>query len=295
MTYAQPKNLDEALGLLAADLSTRPLTGRADAITEPWTILSGGTDFYPGSLERPMASRVMDIHALAELKTIQRTTSQVRIGAGVTWSDVIAADLPASFDALKLAAQEVGSVQIQNKATLVGNLCNASPAADGVPPLKVLDASVELSSLGGVRQLPLHEFILGNRLIARKPDEIVTAIIVPAKATRGQSVFLKLGARKYLIISISMVAARLATDNQGRVESAAVSVGSCSLVAQRLSALEAALLKQPMNTNLPSLVSVEHLAPLAPIDDVRSTGTYRMDASLELVRRALRQVAEGHS
>jgi len=291
VTYVQPKNLDEALELLAAHPPSGSMLGIESAASEPWTILSGGTDFYPGSLERPMASQVLDIHAIDELKIIRYENAQLHIGAGVTWSDVIAAQLPPAFDALKLAAREVGSVQIQNKATLVGNLCNASPAADGVPPLLVLDASVELTSLTGRRRLALQEFILGNRRIARKPDELVTAIVIPEKATAGQSTFLKLGARKYLIISISMVAVRIACDHHGRVEDAAISVGSCSLVAQRLSALEAILRKQPIANNLSRLVSVEHLAPLAPIDDVRSTGNYRMDASLELVKQALSDVA----
>ncbi|MFK7857196.1 MAG: xanthine dehydrogenase family protein subunit M [Granulosicoccus sp.] len=293
MNYAQPKNLAEALGLLATTPTLGDPAGCDATVTDPWTILSGGTDFYPGSLERPMASQVMDIHALDELKTIAQDHSQVRIGAGVTWSDVIGADLPASFDALKLAAREVGSVQIQNKGTLVGNLCNASPAADGVPPLLILDALVELTSLNGIRQLPLQEFILGNRRIARKPNEMVTAIVIPANRTKGNSVFMKLGARKYLIISISMVAVRVACDNNNLISDVAVSVGSCSLVAQRLSVLEAALYKKPLSSDLSNLVTADHLTTLAPIDDVRSTGHYRMEASLELVRRSLISLASG--
>lgn len=287
MVYSQPKNLDEALELLAAGHANAQTAGLESENAEPWTILSGGTDFYPGALEKPMVRRVMDIHALSELKTISIASSHIRIGAGVTWSDVIGAKLPASFNALKLAAREVGSVQIQNKATLVGNLCNASPAADGVPPLLVLDALVELTSRQGVRQLPLQAFILGNRLTARKPYEMVTAILVPEAAAAGQSMFLKLGARKYLIISISMVAARLVCDDDGLVQEAAVSVGSCSLVAQRLPELEAALCKQPLSEDLANLVNADQLSSLSPIDDVRSSSQYRMEASLELIKRTL--------
>ena len=272
MYYAKPKNLDEAVGLLK---------------TDPWSIIAGGTDFYPGMLERAPASHVMDLHALDELRDIRREGGQVRIGAGVTWSDVISADLPAAFDVLKLAAREVGSVQIQNRATVVGNLCNASPAADGVPALLVLDAQVELVCATGMRQIPLQQFILGNRLTARRSDEIVTAVVVPDGSTHGQSTFLKLGARKYLIISISMVAARLAIDENRIITEAAVSVGSCSLVACRLSELEASLKGQALNANTASLASVDKLTCLSPIDDVRSSKQYRMDASLELVKRAL--------
>lgn len=272
VTYAQPTDLDEALGLLAS---------------QPWAILSGGTDFYPAALERPMADNILDIHALSELQQITLENGQWRIGAGVTWSDLMAAELPPAFDALKLAAREVGSIQIQNRATLVGNLCNASPAADGVPPLLIVDAQVELVSQAGKRILPLHQFILGNRDIARQPHELVTAVIVPESSAKGSSSFIKLGARKYLVISISMVAARVTLDRQGLITEAAISVGSCSLVAQRLTQLEDELTGQCLTADLATLLRPEHVATLLPIDDVRSTASYRMQASLELVRRAL--------
>ena len=277
MTYAQPTYLDEALELLAR---------------QPASIVSGGTDFYPARLERRMAEHVLDIHALAELKNITvNDDNEVRIGAGATWSDIIKAPLPLAFDGLKLAAREVGSVQIQNRATLVGNLCNASPAADGVPPLLILNAQVELASHRGRRTIPLAEFILGNRQTACRSDELVCAVIIPASETVGHSTFLKLGARKYLIISVSMVAAKFVIDEIGNINEAAISVGSCSLVAQRLRSLEEVLIGQPINGDIDQLVKPEHLTCLSPIDDVRSTATYRIDASLELVRRAIRALA----
>ncbi len=282
--YAQPDNLDDALRLLRDNDSIQPRT--TDAAV-PWTILSGGTDVYPSSFEKSMPRRILDIHSLDELKHIDQDATRIRIGAGITWSDLISATLSPAFDALKLAAREVGSVQIQNQATLVGNLCNASPAADGVPPLLVLGALVELKSITGVRELPLSEFILGNRITARHSDEMVTAIVIPVKSTTGHSTFLKLGARKYLIISISMVAARLACDEQGVITEAAVSVGSCSLVAQRLNTLEQQLISQRVDSDLAALVSAAHIESLAPIDDVRSSAHYREQASLELIQRTL--------
>lgn len=238
-----------------------------------------------------MPARVLDIHSLRELKAIDTHALGVRIGAGVTWSDIIDAPLPPAFDSLKLAAREIGSVQIQNRGTIVGNLCNASPAADGVPPLLTLHASVELRSNARLRQLPLQEFILGNRSTARRCDELVTAIVVPATATGGHSSFLKLGARKYLIISISMVAVRLQCDDQGMIDEAAVSVGSCSLVAQRLFQLEQQLVGCHVKEHPGALVTDEHVRELTPINDVRSTARYRMDASLELLRRSVAKVA----
>ena len=152
----------------------------------------------------------------------------------------MAAPLPGGFDALKAAAREVGSVQIQNRGTVAGNLCNASPAADSVPPLLALDAGVELTSPRGARLMPLADFILGNRRPSGA-DEILTAILVP-RTIDGPSAFLKLGARRYLVISIAMVAAALERDGDGAIAEARIAVGSCSAVAQRLPAARARLI-----------------------------------------------------
>lgn len=283
MAYVRPENLHEALSLLSDS---------AQQSESAWQILSGGTDFYPAVLECPAPDRVLDIHSLRDLKTIDVNASHVRIGAGVTWGDIIDAPLAPAFDCLKLAAREVGSVQIQNRATLVGNICNASPAADGVPPLLTLDAEVELSASSGTRLLPLQEFILGNRKTARRRDELVTAVVVPLAAAAGHSGFAKLGARKYMIISISMVAVRLRCDERSCVADAAISVGSCSLVAQRMTQLESQLLSGNVNDNISALVTEEHVSTLAPIDDVRSSGHYRTHASLILLRRTIDEVAK---
>ena len=219
----------------------------------------------------------------------------MRIGACTTWSRLIAADLPPAFDALKAAGREIGSPQIQNVATLAGNLCNASPAADGVPPLLVLDAEVELCSREGMRRVPLSDFIQGNRRTLRRPDELLTGILVPALPghDRAASAFRKLGARRYLVISIAMVAALILVDDEGRVTCARVAVGSCSAVARRLGALEAVLQGAAFRRGLSDLVQPEHLETLSPIDDLRATAAYRGEAALELVRRTLDACLEG--
>ena len=180
-------------------------------------------------------------------------------------------------------------MQIQNAATLAGNLCNASPAADGVPPLLTLDASVELQSAAGVRHLPVSDFIRGNRTTDRRPDEIMTAILLPADRDDARTHFLKLGTRKYLVISISMVAALIRASAEGVIELARISVGSCSAVAQRLQSLEALVTGQYAMADLDELVTAEHLEPLTPIDDVRASAAYRMNATEEMVRRVLRE------
>ena len=145
-----------------------------------------------------------------------------RLGATTTWAELIEAPLPPLFDGLKQAAREVGGRQIQNAGTVAGNLCNASPAADGVPPLLALDAEVELAGRAGTRRLPLAAFITGNRRTVLAPGELLVAIHVPKPAHDARSAFLKLGARRYLVISIAMAAATLEIED-GRVADARAS------------------------------------------------------------------------
>jgi len=269
-------------------LRPRTLNEAVDALGEPGAqVLAGGTDFYPALGERWISTPVVDITAVREIKGIAREKDYFRIGGGTTWTKVLQTPLPQCFDALKSAAREIGSVQIQNRGTVAGNLCNASPAADSVPPLLALDAEVELASSSGTRRVPLAEFIVGNRKTLRAAGEILTAVIVPRTVEDAPSVFLKLGARRYLVISIAMVAAVVSVNEQGRVRYARVAVGSCSVRAQRLTALEQVLLDKPADAGLAALLSPEHLSSLSPIDDVRATATYRRDAALTLVRRAL--------
>jgi CO/xanthine dehydrogenase FAD-binding subunit len=230
---------------------------------------------------------VLDINALSGLRGVSDDGGHIVIGARTPWTAIAHADLPPTFDALKAAAREVGSIQIQNVGTVAGNLCNASPAADGVPPLMVLDAEVELRSAGGTRRLPLQKFILGNRKTALRPGEMVTAIRIPNVSAQGASAFVKLGARRYLVISIAMAAVRLVVGSDGRVMEAAVAVGSCSAVAQRLPALEAALVSRAADISLGAAIEAEHLAGLAPIDDVRGSREYRIEAAREIIARAL--------
>lgn len=274
--YFRPQTLQDALNVLA---ETRA------------TVLAGGTDVYPALGERPFTEPVLDISALKEISGVQVETDYFAIGARTTWSELIAARLPRGFEGLKAAAREIGSVQIQNQATLAGNLCNASPAADGVAALMALDAEVTLSSLSASRRLPLTEFVLGNRKTARRPDELLTSIRVPRRVGDAVSSFLKLGARRYLVISIVMVACNLLLKTDGTVEEALIAVGSCSPTAMRMSELEQALVGQPALLGISSSVKAEHLAGLSPIDDVRATAAYRRDAAFTLIRRALEDCA----
>ena len=268
--YLRPHCLDEALTALA----------------RPHVVLAGGTDFYPARVGRAIGEDVLDIGGIGILRGISTHSAGWRLGATTTWSELIESDLPPLFDGLKQAAREVGGRQIQNAGTLAGNLCNASPAADGVPCLLALDADIEIAGPTGSRRLPLRQFITGVRRTALAPGELVVAIHVPRPSHAARSAFLKLGTRRYLVISIAMAAATLEIA-EGRIASARIAVGACSPVAERLPELEAALAGAPFDGRLADLVEAAHLAPLSPIDDVRGSAAYRGDAVVTVLRRLL--------
>ena len=278
--YARPTCLDIALRLLSE---------------RTHRILAGGTDLYPADaaavgwgrpgFDHADCAPILDITAIGELSGIRRLPDRIEIGALVTWTEAIESDLPAWFHCVKLAAREVGGRQIQNRGTIAGNLCNASPAADGVPALLVLNARVRLQQHGSSREIPLEELITGNRRTCLRPDELMTAIVVPSPAAGAQSTFLKLGARRYLVISIAMVAACLELKD-GRIHDVRLAVGACSEVAKRLPGLESRLWRARA-AEAPDMVREEDFASLSPLDDMRASAPYRRHGARVLVRRAL--------
>lgn len=274
--YHRPRTLDEALAIRAGSAVT---------------VLAGGTDVYPARTARIGWGAfgdpdILDIGALAELRGIADEANSVRIGTLATWTDVKAADFPPAFAGLQAAARQVGGAQVQNRGTLAGNLCTASPAGDGIPCLLSLGASVEIASPGARRLVPVEDFVTGYRATALRPDELVTAIVVPKPRRSAVGGFGKLGARRYLVISIVMAAGVLEFDPDGRIAAARIAVGACSAKAERLSALEAALAGVTAR-EAADVVEAMHLTGLSPIDDIRASGAYRQDAALTLVRDLL--------
>jgi CO/xanthine dehydrogenase FAD-binding subunit len=267
--YARPQRLSDALALMAGG---------------GWRILAGGTDLYPGAGAQ-LSGPVLDVSGLPGFSGITHGKG-LRIGAATTWSVIASAKLPPACRALQQAALQVGGRQVQNAATIGGNLCNASPAADGVPPLLALGAEVELMSAAGMRRLGLRDFVLGPRRTALQPGEMLAAVVVPEAGLQGRSAFVKLGARSHLVISIALVAARVVVDG-GRVIEASVAVGSCSPVAVRLPWLEATLRGAPVADAVGLVRAEDVVSALLPIDDVRATAGYRQRAAVELVRRAV--------
>ncbi len=270
--YHRPDRLDDAL---------RALDGNR------LTIIAGGTDFYPARVGAPLDDDVLDVSRLTGLRGIEQRDDGFHIGALTTWSDVLHADLPPWFDGLKQCARELGAMQTQNSATVAGNLCNASPAADGMPCLLTLDARVELAAAGGVRTLAVADFVTGRGETARRDGEMVTGLSIPQPANPASGAFFKLGARRYMIISIVSVAAVLETAADGTVAAARIAVGSCSPVAQRLGALECLLAGRDLSPALADAVEIGHLSGLTPITDFRGSAAYRLDVALTVVRRVL--------
>jgi len=276
--YLRPQNLDDALEILG----------------DGARVLAGATDLLPAAGELGLDGAFVDISRLQSLKSISRDGQSVRIGGAATWSEIARADLPPAFAALKAAAREIGGLQIQNRGTLAGNLCNASPAADGVPPLLALDAELELASHRGRRRLPLRDFLLGARKTALAPGELLTGIVCPMPPENLRSAFFKLGARRYLVISIAMVAVAMKIA-EGVARDVRIAVGACSATAMRLPAAEARLTGAPANDGFGDLLCPEDFDALTPIDDVRARADYRRAAALELTRRAARACVNGES
>ena len=253
--------------------------------------MAGGTDLYPALKDRPIEADILDISRIPDIRGIRKTETGWRIGACTTWSDIARAALPDCFGGLQMAAREIGSIQIQNVGTIGGNLCNASPAADSIPPLLTLDAVVDIATETGIRTLELPEFLLGVRKTALKPNEFVSAIYIPDQS--GYSSFQKIGARKFLVISIAMVAVVLEMESEQTIKSTRIAIGSCSPVAQRMKELELSLIGAELNRKaLSARIKPKHFLVLSPIDDIRGDRDYRLDAVQELVIRLLMDCAE---
>lgn len=261
-------------------------------------MVAGATDLYPLDAVRRASWDVrvgrelplLDVSRLPELREIRLSPSGLRLGAAVTFSEIAEAGLPDWCRALVQAAREVGGRQIQNRATIGGNLCNASPAADSAPPLLALEAEVELASVAGRRRLALSRFLLGNRKTALLPGELLVAIDIPHPGPGTRSLFSKLGARRHLVISIVSLAVALRLEASGRIGRVRLAVGACAPTAVRLKTLEEELSGLDVRT-AEARIAPARLVELAPIDDVRASAAYRLEATAELLRRALRELA----
>jgi CO/xanthine dehydrogenase FAD-binding subunit len=258
MDVYRPRTLVDALRLRAEHPDARPIQGGTDVMVE----LNFGHS-------RPPA--LLDLSEVPELRGWSRDDGELRLGAGLTYTEAIASPLAPFLPALAEASRTVGSPQIRNRGTIGGNLGTASPAGDALPPLLAERAEVELTSVRGSRVLPLEEFLLGVKRTALGPDELVTAVRV--RPSGGAQTFMKVGPRNAMVIAICSLAVVVDTE----AGEARAAFGSAAVTARRVTVplAEAA--------SLPERVA----EAAAPIDDVRATAAYRSHALRVLTGRAL--------
>ena len=274
----RPKTMPEALDMLAEG-GAMPIAGGTNVVV----------DLRAGK-HQPRA--LVDVSRLPGLRGVRREDGHLVIGGGTTISDLLHDPLIAQHaPALAEAASLFANPLIRNRATVAGNLVDASPAADTAPPLLALAAEVELSSRAGTRRVPLADFLVGVRKTVRRPDELLTAAYVPLPDALGSaSHFYKLGLRKADAISVLSAAVAVTWDAAGRCTAARIALGALAPRPLRASAAEEALLGQTLT---PALVAeAARLAGEAtrPIDDIRGTAAYRREVTEVIVRRLLGKV-----
>lgn len=278
----RPRTLPEALALLGSHRDVR--------------VVSGGTDLVVQLRDgRRSADTLIDISGLS-LEEIRETDKGLLIGAGATMHAIATSPMVRrSQPALAEAASRVGAWPIQCRATLGGNLVNASPAADTAPPLLVAAASVTLASSRGQRQIALEELFTGPGKTQLKPNELLVAVLVPGhRLATGRKLverFIKVGPRQEQVISVVSMAGRVVKAADGRLELVRLAFGSVAPTPRRARAverwLEGRVLDEERRRKACSLV----LQDIAPIDDVRAPATYRKLAAAVLLDRFLQEVS----
>jgi carbon-monoxide dehydrogenase medium subunit len=271
--YLEPHNLSEASLLLAK----YPREAK---------ILAGGTDLIVRLKRRQLYTKyIVNIKKIDGMKDIGFNGNVFSIGALATISDIAESEtVKKNFPILQETALSMASPQIRNIATVAGNLCNASPAADMAPPLLCLDAVLKIKSAYGERQVKLSQFFTGPGQNVLKPDEIVTEVMIPKEMKDSQGKFVKLEARKALDIAIISVAI---TNKGGYIRIALGAVAPTPIRAKKAEEL--------LHNKKPDALLIEQAGRLAseetkPIDDVRGSLWYRKEMAYILVKRGLRRL-----
>ena len=277
--FARPGDVSEALHALAQDGRVVPI--------------AGGTNIMVNLKRAPLqADLVADLSGLEELQSLSVHDGRVRLGAGLTFARLLEWRPGGAIEGLMhpTCAAFAGPL-IRNLATVGGNICDASAAADISPPLLALDAVVELDSAGrGRRTLPLPAFFQGVRRTARRSDELLTAIKFPQPAEDERWFYYKLGKRKADAISIVSVAMTVRLE-QGKVTQARIALGAVAPVAMRTPQTEALLLGETLDEAAINAAAITAAGEARPIDDFRATGAYRRQMVETLVRRGLGEIA----
>ncbi|MEL6308241.1 MAG: FAD binding domain-containing protein [Chloroflexota bacterium] len=279
--YHNVSRVDEALALL-------------DEHGERARIIAGGTDILI-ELEqgkRPDVDVLIDITRIANLDAVEEDGDFIRLGALVNHNHVVGSDLLREH-ALPLvqASWEVGAPQIRNRATVAGNLITGSSANDTITPLTALGAEIELRSIRETRTIPISEFYTGLRQTVMRSNEMLTAIRIPKRDEKQRGVFIKLGLRRAQAISVVNCAVVLSQDADGTVTQASIALGSVAPTIIRVPLAEAVLVGNSLSEETIREAAQKAGNTPTPIDDVRSTATYRSEMVKVLVARALRKLA----
>ena len=251
-------------------------------------VIAGGTDLILKMRDKVFSpTMLIDLRRIS-LDSISLTNDVMHLGAYVTQSQLLAsADILKMYPALCAACREFAGPPIRNRGTLGGNIVNASPGADLLPPLLAYDASVVLASSGTERELPLSEFFTGPGQTIMAPEEILTEIRMPVMPSRTASAFIKLGQRRSMAIALVSVAARLTLDQKGVISVARIALGAVAPTPIRAHAAETVLTGRRLSDELIEQAARQAQDTAKPISDVRAHEPYRKDMTEVLVRRAL--------
>jgi CO/xanthine dehydrogenase FAD-binding subunit len=282
LDVVRPRDLAQALQLLHGSLRGGrlvPLAGGTDLLV----LLNSGV--VPGK-------RFLDLWGLRGLRGVRERDGGLEIGALTTFGDLLGdARVARRWPALAAAAAEIGAWQVQNRGTLGGNIANASPAGDSLPVLLALEAVVQARSVRGPRAVPFTKLFLGYRDLALEPDELITAVRLPAPPARARQFFRKVGTRRAQSISKVVLAGLLRTGRDGRVDVARVALGSVAPVTLRACRVEQVLLGARPGARALAAARAALLHDIAPIDDIRSERDYRLRVAGNVLEQFLR-VAE---
>lgn len=279
-TYLVPAGIEETLEQLAAFQGEAP-------------ILAGGTDLLLDLMNNNRhVPAVIDITCIPGQSKIEVEKDELVIGACATLYDVARSGIVQQFaPQLVRAIKTMASLQIRNIATVGGNIANASPAADCVPPLLTADCRVVIASQEGHRETPLNTFLLGPGKTECALDEVIVALRIPLPSSKTASAFEKLGLRRAMAIAVTNVAVSVSMAN-GQVERARIALGSVAPTAVRAFEAEELLVNTRLEDETLQEASELAMRATSPIDDLRGSAIYRRKMARALTLRGLQQVRD---
>jgi len=275
LTYNKPTTVDEAVILLQQPQhAARALAGGTDLLVE---LRSG----------RLAAQGIVDLKRIPELRALRAEQDGFRIGAAVSGAELGEhATLKAMWPGVVEAANLIGSTQIQGRASLGGNLCNASPAADSVPALIAAGARCTVAGPGGRREVPVESIVTGPGKTSLVSGEFVVDFVLPAQAARGGDAYLRFIPRTEMDIAVVGVAVNLTLDAAGVCTTARVAVGAVAPTARLVDAAGAALVGTTVDETALNALMAAVRAACAPINDKRGTIEFRTHVAGVLAGRA---------